>query len=288
MLANQLQSAVNVQIPWLLRQAPKLKPFNRRIHCRVPFEFTVGDFTVKTVQFQHELSAVRRLRYRVFHREFAGKVFPIGHDREFYDQFSDTLIVRDDRSDQIVGTYRMICSSHSHRFYSETEFDISQILALSGTKLELSRACIHRKYRQGRIINLLWRGVARYIQESGADYVFGMGSILTTSRHEISRVMKQLAMKGHLDENIRVPALGEYRMRYDVDAWEDESCIDANQDGLPGLMKSYVKAGAKICSEPALDSKFRCVDLLTLWDVRSTESVAKKRYFKSDCSEVPV
>jgi putative hemolysin len=46
---------------------------------------------------------------------------------------------------------------------------------------------------------------------------------------------------------------------------------------IPSLLKSYIKTGAVVCGEPALDQDFQCIDFFTLLDVRNMkESVMKK------------
>ena len=38
--------------------------------------------------------------------------------------------------------------------------------------LEAGRSCVHEKYRDGRIIKLLWRGLAYYIVKKKIDLIF--------------------------------------------------------------------------------------------------------------------
>ncbi len=48
-------------------------------------------------------------------------------------------------------------------FYSENEFDLSAIKKLPGGKLELGRSCVHKEYRQGNMVSLLWAGIAKLL-----------------------------------------------------------------------------------------------------------------------------
>ncbi|HEX3035652.1 MAG TPA: hypothetical protein VHT73_11080 [Thermodesulfobacteriota bacterium] len=43
--------------------------------------------------------------------------------------------------------------------------------------------------------------------------------------------------------------------------------MEKSEELVPPLLKSYLKAGAKVCGAPALDRKFRCVDFLPILDV---------------------
>ena len=49
-----------------------------------------------------------------------------------------------------VGTYRLIHSHYSTKFYSQNEFDLTRFLQIDGVKLEMGRACTHAQFRNGR------------------------------------------------------------------------------------------------------------------------------------------
>lgn len=136
-----------------------------------------GHFLIKTVSTQEELVAALRLRYQVFHREMIGKTKPTGLDVDRFDFHCDHLIITDTRSNEIIGTYRLNCSKFSDDFYSEQEFHIGALLDHPGIKLELGRSCIHKDYRNGAVISLLWRGIAEYMVLSESNLLFGCASI---------------------------------------------------------------------------------------------------------------
>jgi putative hemolysin len=46
---------------------------------------------------------------------------------------------------------------------------------------------------------------------------------------------------------------------------------------IPSLLHSYLRIGAKVCGIPALDKSFRCIDFLTLLDVRELERTYTRR-----------
>jgi Putative hemolysin len=49
---------------------------------------------------------------------------------------------------------------------------------------------------------------------------------------------------------------------------------------IPPLLEGYLKAGAKVCSEPALDKKFRCVDFVTILITENLTKTFEKKYKK--------
>jgi putative hemolysin len=48
------------------------------------------------------------------------------------------------------------------------------------------------------------------------------------------------------------------------------------------LLNSYLKSGAVVCGRPALDKSFKCIDFLTLLDVRDLKGSAKRAMKKDD------
>jgi putative hemolysin len=183
-----------------------------RFRQKIQLKFERKNFTVKTVENRRELVQAYLLRYEVFHKEFAGKRFPIGLDTDRYDSSADLLVILDNRTKRVVGTYRLICSRFSQNFYSASEFDLAPLMARPGIKLELSRACIHRDYRQGIVMSLLWRGIGEYLAAVGAQYLFGCSSVKLTDPKAIAGVYRKLVDMGKVESEPRILPVPEYRM----------------------------------------------------------------------------
>ncbi|MGC9129206.1 MAG: GNAT family N-acetyltransferase, partial [Acidithiobacillus sp.] len=109
---------------------------------------------------QDEVEAAQRLRYRVFSAEYGAQLSGApGLDQDEYDPFCEHLIVEDEQCQEVVGTYRLFLPEQVHRvgrYYAQTEFDLSRLMALNVRILELGRSCVHPDYRQGAVITLLW------------------------------------------------------------------------------------------------------------------------------------
>src|ERR687888_1689336 len=95
-----------------------------------------------------EIQAAQRLRHQVFAGEMGATLHtPVpGLDIDFFDEFCDHLVVRDDLTGEIVGTYRMLPPERAREaggLYSETEFDLSAIAPLRVALVETGRSCVH-------------------------------------------------------------------------------------------------------------------------------------------------
>lgn len=255
-----------------------LSPFQKNFDNRVAVEFTRGHFTVKTIDSRRELWQVYKLRYEVFHREYKNKRFPFGFDKDRYDQFADHLAIIDNRIGKIVGTYRLLQGRGADDFYSASEFDISGFLSRSGSKVELSRACIHRDYRNGTIITLLWRGICEYVANAGARWLFGMGSFKTVDPRVAAEAFKQLTVEGRVDPSLQVPAIGKYVIPGLPQLIENAQISDNSANLVPALVRSYLKAGAVVGSDVAIDEDFNCADFFVALDMNAMSSTFSRKY----------
>jgi len=249
---------------------------NFRAH--IPVLIEKKNFIVKTADSQEEIRAALRLRHDVFLSELLHRKKRSGLDIDRFDKLCDHLIIIDKRSGNLVGTYRLQSSLHTRKWYTATEFHMRQIKKLPGIKLELGRACVHPDYRNGITISLLWEGIRAYMEASGTSYLFGCSSIKTTSQEEISHIYQYLLHHGHLSHEhkvrprsrFRVPGMKRNLKKFPFQHDEDNHRII--QAKIPSLLSSYLKVGAKLCGSPALDRSFKCIDFMTLVDVKELRS----------------
>ena len=80
-------------------------------------------------------------------------------DRDEFDPWCDHLIVRDLDTLRVVGTYRILPPHRAlelGRLYSDAEFGLARLAHLRPAAIEVGRSCVHRDYRSGGAILLLW------------------------------------------------------------------------------------------------------------------------------------
>ena len=157
-----------------------------------------------------EVREVQRLRYKVFVEAMGLSALANadGLDQDEFDQYCDHLIVRDNHTLKVVGTYRIL-SPHALEktggFYSEKEFDLSRLSNLRSRITEAGRACIHPNYRSGGVIMMLWAGIAACMRRDKTEYLVGCASVsLADGGNTINSLYRKLATE-HL-------APAEYRV----------------------------------------------------------------------------
>ena len=243
---------------------------------KIRLKIEAGNYIIKTVESAEELEVVLRLRYDIFHREFRKVQVPGGIDFDEFDAICDHLVIIDQAKDRLVGTYRLISSTFSKVFYSQQEFKLEQLLKMPGNKLELGRACIDKSYRSGMAITLLWRGLAAYIREVKADYLFGCSSAKTMDPLEVASIQAYLRQNDYVSDEFGVEPMPAFKMPETPGAATPDPAKAAEL--IPSLLSSYLKAGAKVCGEPALDRDFQCTDFFTVLETERLTRMFERKY----------
>ena len=218
-------------------------------------------FHVGLAQNEAEVREAQRLRYKVFVEEFGARLqtkLP-DHDVDLYDAHCQHLIVREQTSGRVVGTYRILSPEAAARvgsYYSESEFYLTRLQHMRNRTVEIGRSCVHQDYRSGGVIAMLWSGLADYMLNSGCEYLIGCASIsLADGGHNAANVYRELAER-HL-------APIEYHV-FPLHGLPVERLANGQKAHIPPLLKGYLRAGAWICGEPAWDPDFNSADLLVM------------------------
>jgi putative hemolysin len=260
----------------------------RRFKAKVSIYHESEDWLVYTANDLTDLERALRLRHDVFCDELQGRKLPNGIEKDSLDDHCDHLIIWDKKAGKIAGTYRLFSSLFFKRFYSEEEFEITELLReTSDPKLELGRACIGKEYRKGVVIQLLWRGIALYMMATKARFLLGCSSLQTLEVEKMIRVTNWMQQKGALLEHSVVRPHASYRADNPNVFYGDfaqkiteEECTSE----VPGLVLAYHLAGAKFAPEPAIDLDFQCADFFTYLDRRDLSPLFQRRYFKEASS----
>jgi putative hemolysin len=241
------------------------------------------DFEIKITSDPSEVREAQRLRFQVFNLEMnkgLNASYETGLDVDPFDPYCEHLIVRERASGDVIGTYRLLHGDQARRgigFYSEREFDLTNIKKLDGGLLELGRTCARKDFRDRALIPLMWGAIARHIRSHDVRFLFGCGSLYTTDVKEVSEIFSLLKDKYYSPEAFRVDPLPSCRL----DGVDDAVKIDDEQAlflKLPSLLKGYLRVGSWVCGPPALDDEFGTADCFMLLDVNTVTSDYLRRF----------
>ncbi|MCX5192942.1 GNAT family N-acetyltransferase [Streptomyces sp. NBC_00249] len=224
-------------------------------------------YAVRLARDEDEVRAAQRLRHQVFAGELGARLDgpEPGLDSDAFDAYCDHLLVLDEESGQVVGTYRLLPPERAAvagRLYSEGEFDLSALAPIRPDLVEVGRSCVHPDHRNGAVIALIWAGLARYMDRSGHNWLAGCCSIPLADGGVLAAATRETVLARNL-------APQEYRVT-PHQPWNPEGITVPGRMELPPLLRGYLRLGAWVCGEPALDAEFGCADLYVLLSLRRT------------------
>ncbi len=252
---------------------------------KVTLEIFVGRFTIRTIANSSELLEAFKLRYQVFQFEMIGHSESEGIDFDDYDSHADHLAVFDSKTNQMVATCRLNSSLFAKKFYSEQEFNCQALLSKPENKLELGRVCVHKDFRKGVIIMLLWRAIADYMIKTKTEILFGCGSVMTENPQDAVTIYKYLVEQGKVKTENKVFPTDKYTSTEFNALLNQQKNILSIEDTqlaaklLPALCRSYFDIGCYVPGPPAFDHEFKCIDFLTILESHQLDSKLKQKMF---------
>jgi len=210
-----------------------------------------------------------RLRYEIFNVELGeglASARETGMDRDEFDDQMTHLVLVEKATGRIVGTYRVQTVRHAlahHGIYSAREYDLTAFAPYFDEAIELGRAGLAQEHRSLTAIILLWHAIGMFMNIFDQKYLFGCSSINSRDPDDGWRTLKTIRANDWLHPDLFLRATAEF------------SCGDAGREfdpdigeamPLPKLFRTYMKLGARVCSEPAVDREFGTVDFLILLD----------------------
>ena len=271
--------------------------FKRKIYSLEPLKskkkfvkIEVDNFIIKIAEKKSELKKAQALRYSVFYKEkeakptISKKILKLDYDK--VDKFADHIIVIDKNRkgivNKIVGTYRLLRGdivAHYGEFYTSSEFDLSKILNSykNNQILELGRSCVHQDYRNGTIMNLLWKAIAEYVKLYDIKILLGCASFHGTDVMKYTNELSYLRKNFSLPDELSVKSL-------DIKKYPPYTEINSNNTNLrtfvklPPLIKGYLRIGGKVSHDCFVDYKFNTIDLCVIVTTDNIDEKYKKKY----------
>lgn len=242
---------------------------------------TAGRYVVRFARTVEDLDAIERLRFQVFNLELGEgleSAFATGRDHEELDLRLHHLLIGCHSTGEVVGTYRLQTSEMAaqHGFYSAGEFDLSGLPPeFLREAVEVGRACVAREHRNGRVLNLLWRGLAMYLTQNRKRHLFGCCSLTSQDPAEGEAAMRYLRTHGHVHPTLCAPPLPGLGCE-----GADPDAVLGVRVHIPPLFESYLNLGARVFGPPAIDRQFKTIDFLVALDVLGLDEHTYRFFFR--------
>lgn len=228
-----------------------------------------GRYLVGLAVSERAIEAALRLRFEVFNvelQEGLAESWRTGLDRDPFDAAMQHLVLCERDSGAVVGTYRLqtlaMARASGLGLYSAQEYDLTGLEPWLDHATELGRACVAREHRSLGAVLGLWQGIRAWLRAAEQRFVFGCCSLTTTDPDDGWRALQSIRAQGALHPRVWLPATPAYSCGDPA----RERAPDLRPAPLPKLFRTYLRLGARVVSQPALDRAFGTVDFLILLD----------------------
>lgn len=244
-------------------------------------ELRDGRYLLRFVRTAEEFDAVLRLRFQVFNLELGEGLessYQSGRDEDEFDAHCHHLLVMDTVTVTAIGTYRLQTNDVAQQgigFYSDAEYVLQDLPpAVLQDSVEVGRACISREHRSGRVLLLLWKGLAAYMAHNNRRYLFGCCSLTSQNPAEGWAAWRLLETQRAIHPSVQVRVRPGFECEGLPASPADEPSVS-----LPTLFQIYLRYGALVCSEPAIDRRFGTLDFLVVLDLQALDPRAYRLFF---------
>jgi len=252
--------------------------FQKFGHAPAP-QIERAGLVVSWAQHADEVRQAQRLRFAVFAQEMGARLDTTvpGHDVDLFDNYCEHLLVRDELTLEVVGTYRLLTPAQARRVgstYSDLEFDLTRLRSLRERMVELGRSCVHPDYRHGGVIMALWGALAEFMVRNKLDTMIGCASIPMLHNGIVSGDVAA-SIWHQLKATHLAPIEHQVhpRLPLPVDQLDHSLSVEP-----PALIKGYLRLGAKILGAPAWDPDFNTADLPMLMRINDLPLRYRKHF----------
>lgn len=257
-------------------------------------ELRINNLEVRLAKTADEVEEAKSLRYRVFYEEMAAKPseeqMQSKKDGDKFDASCDHMLVLDHNKpegQQVVGTYRMLRRSVADKttgFYTSQEYDISRLLEHPGELLEVGRSCVDQNYRTRFTLELLWRGIAAYVDQYDIELIFGCASFPTTNPEEIKDELAYLYYHHLAPPALCATALPEVYVPMNKTPASEINPRRALSK-LPPLIKGYLRIGGFIGDGAFIDRQWGSIDVCIIVKTDLITNKHAKHYGLADAEK---
>ncbi len=251
----------------------------------------VGDFVIKFTRDPDLVRRAQQLRYEIFLEEkSANLTSDEGVDKDKYDQLCDHLLIfkregEDSNVDnwELIGNYRMLTEqglNNGDNYFTEDEFDLSNLKQQADQLCELGRSCVKKEYRTGAIIALLWKGIGTYLEANNKTILFGCASFPGLDIDSHLNALSYLHHYHLADESIRTTPVQTDKQNNFIPLPKEEVKLKQALKELPPLVKGYLRLNAVIGQGIYFDYEMNCIDVCIMVDRNKVDPKYVEKFTK--------
>ena len=226
---------------------------------------TSGRYVARLADGKADLAQAMDLRNLVFRKGQVGV-----QDGDTLDTDCLHILVETAQSARLVCCFRVLVLTDATAIptsYSAQFYDLSRLAGFGGPMLELGRFCVHPAEQDPDILRLAWGVLARLVDQTAAEMLFGCSSFAGTHGpdHDAGLAVLQAA---HLAPEQWQP------LRRAADIYDFSKALvgpipdlRASLAGLPPLLRSYLAMGAWVSDHAVVDRDLNTLHVFTAVEI---------------------
>jgi len=213
-----------------------------------------------------DVAAAQRLRHLCF-IDRAGRVPRAdGRDCDGFDAACLHLLVEDRATGTLVACCRLLplqSGAEIGRSYSAQYYELGRLAGFAGPMVELGRFCIHPDLTDPDILRLAWAALARFVDDRGAQMLFGCSSFAGTEADAYLDAFTLLAER-HLAPNRWLPRVKAPRVVRFAERLRGRGAdLRLGLRRMPPLLRTYLAMGGWVSDHAVVDDDLGTLHVFT-------------------------
>ncbi len=236
-------------------------------------------YAARIAETPEDVAAAQRLRYLAF-RSKGGVANGVDADR--FDAGCTHVLVEDVASGTLVCCFRLLEFAQGGdigQSYSAQYYELSNLEGFEGPMAEMGRFCIHPAWPDPDILRVAWAALARRVDETGVEMLFGCASFHGTDAIAYSDAFAMLRDR-HLGPKrwlpkVKAPDVFRFARRLTRKPDTKRALLT-----MPPLLRTYLTLGGWVSDHAVVDRDMNTLHVFTGVEIRSIPP-ARKRFLRA-------
>ncbi|NNK77435.1 MAG: GNAT family N-acetyltransferase [Litoreibacter sp.] len=235
-----------------------------------------GKYAVRFAQTGDDLIVAQRLRHLSFRDgQNTSSNAPTDLESLDADAFDDVcrhVLVEEAVTGKLVCCFRLLTLEDGQtieRSYSAQYYELSALKDFSGPMIEMGRFCIHPDHKDPDILRVAWGAMAEYVDEVGAEMLFGCSSFAGIEEAEYLDAFsllkdRHLAPKRWLPR-VKAPRVFPFARRLRLRRPDLKAAMRA----MPPLLRTYLLMGGWVSDHAVVDRDLNTLHVFTGLEIKA-------------------
>lgn len=234
-------------------------------------------FRVRFARTKQDIDAVQRLRHRCF--QGGGLCAGEGVDADRFDAHCDHIMIEDSDHGHIVACCRVLALSSGSEIgqsYSAQYYELSALQRYPSPMVEVGRFCIAPECSEPDVLRLAWGALTRFVDDHGAQMLFGCSSFRGTTGDDYADAFALLAARHIAPRRWRPRVKASSVLRF-AETFRRKPDRRRALLKMPPLLKSYLHMGGWVSDHAVVDRDLGTLHVFTGLEVRAIPPLRRRR-----------